>query len=132
MPTVKQVYEAALSIMNETDADENYMNRTPHIVNTLIGQCWQMSAEYDTGRRDMWVPVEDINDEIIGIDSNLALAVMPYGLAAMLYLDEDDLRSRSWWSVYQEGIVDARRAPQDFAPIEDEYGCLNDAGYGRW
>lgn len=132
MPTVRQVYETALSIMNESD-ETSYTNRVVGIVNTLIGQCWQMSAEYDTGRRDMWTPVTDIDDEIIGIDMNIALSVMPYGLAAMLYLDEDAGRANSWWGIYQENLADSRRNPAEFEPIVDEYGCREYCdSFGRW
>lgn len=132
MAKVITVYKSALAIMNEGDED-SYRNRVVPIVNTLIGQCWQMSEDYDTGKRSMWLPVETIEDEIIGIDQNIALAVMPYGLAAMLYLDEDSVRANSWWQVYQENLVDARRSPAEFERIQDEYGCLwSDPRNGEW
>ena len=129
--TVKQVYDAALAIMNEP-AEDSYQTRAIPIVNTLIGQCWQMSAEYDTGRRDMWTPVTDIDDEIVGIDMNIALSVMPYGLAAMLYLDEDAARANSWWQIYQENLVDSRRNPAEFESVSDVYGCFEFHSDGRW
>lgn len=131
MATVQQVYDAALAIMHEA-ADESYAQRTVPLINTLIGQCWQMSAEYDTGRRDMWRPVEALTDEIIGIDNHIALSVMPFGLAALLYIDEDDARSDSWWAIYQETLVDARRSPAAFGEIEDVYGCYDLTDGGRW
>ncbi len=132
MATVSQVYKSALAIMNEND-EESYKGRVVPIINTLIGQCWQMSEDYDTGPRSMWTPVELMDDEILGIDQNIALSVMPYGLAAMLYLDEDSIRANSWWQVYQENLVDARRSPAEFEPIYDEYGFLNgDPREGAW
>lgn len=131
MATVREVYEAALAIMHEPD-DTNYTTRVVSLVNTLIGQCWQMSAEYDTGRRDMWVPVTVQTDEIVGIDQNIALAVMPYGLAALLYIDEDAARSNSWWQIYQETLADSRRNPAAFEPIIDFYGCTDVCDDGRW
>lgn len=132
MATVQQVYESALAIMNET-TDLSYENRVIPLVNALIGQCWQMSEDYDTGSRSIWLPVEDKNDEIIGIDQTIALSVMPYGLAAQLYLDEDSIRANSWWQVYQDGLVDARRSPAKFKGIEDVYGILQSNNQdGRW
>ena len=131
MATVQQVSNAALAIMPEAD-DVSYEQRVVPLVNTLIGQCWQMSAEYDMGSRDMWRPVESKTDEIIGIDQNIALSVMPFGLAALLYIDEDDARSNSWWQIYQEGLIDARRNPAAFEPIEDVYGCFDCTDGGRW
>lgn len=131
MATVQEVYDAALAIMHEGD-DKNYTARVVPLVNTLIGQCWQMSAEYDTGRRDMWTPVTSKADEIIGIDQNIALSVMPYGLAALLYLDEDAARANSWWQIYQETLADSRRNPALFEPIIDVYGCNDVSTDGRW
>lgn len=130
--TVQDVYNSALAIMNEV-TDPSYENRVVPLVNSLIGQCWQMSEEYDTGSRSMWTPVTDINDEIIGIDQNIAMSVMPFGLAALLYLDEDSVRSNSWWQVYQDGLIDARRTPAQFERIEDVYGILPSNNLdGRW
>lgn len=131
MATVQEVYDAALAIMHEPD-DTNYYSRVEPLVNTLIGQCWQMSAEYDTGRRDMWTPVTAKTDEIIGIDQNIALSVMPYGLAALLYLDEDAARANSWWQIYQETLADSRRNPAAFEPIVDVYSCYDVCNDGRW
>lgn len=131
MATVQEVYDAALAIMHEPD-DTNYTARVVPLVNTLIGQCWQMSAEYETGRRDMWTPVTAKADEIIGIDQNIALAVMPYGLAALLYLDEDAARSNSWWQIYQETLADSRRNPAYFEPVIDVYACHDVIDDGRW
>lgn len=132
MAKVKDVYDAALAIMNE-EAEDSYTRRVPPLINSLIGQCWQMSEDYDTGSRAMWMPVDSLNDEIIGIDQNIALSVMPYGLAALLYLDEDSIRANSWWQVYQDGLIDARRSPAAFDDIEDVYGVISGNNRdGRW
>lgn len=130
--TVQDVYNSALAIMNE-DSDESYETRVIPLVNSLIGQCWQMSEDYDTGSRAIWEPVDSMDDEIIGIDQHIALSVMPFGLASLLYLDEDSIRANSWWQVYQDGLVDARRSPAKFKGIEDVYGILQSNNQdGRW
>lgn len=132
MAKVQTVYKTALAIMNEK-TEPSYEGRVIHIVNTLIGQCRQFSEDYETGSRSMWKPVENLNDELFGIDKTLALSVMPYGLAAMLYLDEDPARANSWWRVYQEGLDAARKSPASFEPIRDCYGVLNaDPKEGAW
>lgn len=130
--TVQDVYNSALAIMNEA-SDESYETRVIPLVNSLIGQCWQMSEDYDTGSRAIWEPVDSMDDEIIGIDQHIALSVMPFGLASLLYLDEDSIRANSWWQVYQDGLVDARRSPAKFKGIEDVYGILQSNNQdGRW
>lgn len=133
--TVEQVYKAALAIMDEDEAEnyESYENRLIPLVNSLIGQCYQMSEDYDTGSRSMWTPVERASDEIIGIDQTIALSVMPFGLAALLYLNEDPMRANSWWQVFQDGLVDARKNPAEFEAIEDCYGTfISDPRNGEW
>lgn len=133
MAAVKDVLNAALAIMNEQDIDGSYAERSVFIINTLIGQCWQISEDYEGGTlRASWTPVTDINDEISGIDKTVALSVMPYGLAALLYLDEDPQRSNSWWQLYQEGLDQARRVPTGFEPIVDVYGWQETESFGRW
>lgn len=132
MATVHQVYTTALAIMNEKD-ENNYLDRVVPLVNTLIGQVWTMSEDFETGSRAIWIPVENIEDEILGIDQNLALSVMPYGLAGLLYIDEDSVRANSWWQIYQEGIVDSRRSPVAFDSIVDEYPFMwDDPMQGVW
>lgn len=118
--------------MNEKD-ENNYLDRVVPLVNTLIGQVWTMSEDFETGSRAIWIPVENIEDEILGIDQNLALSVMPYGLAGLLYIDEDSVRANSWWQIYQEGIVDSRRSPVAFDTIVDEYPFMwDDPMQGVW
>lgn len=130
--TVQEIYNAALNIMNESGS-ESYRSRTPAIVNTLIGRCWMASEEHQRGGHSMWTPVNAMSDVVDNIDDTLARSAMPYGLAAMLYLDEDPLRSRSWWDVFQETVELCRRnRPADPEPIDNVYGGFGYDGFGRW
>lgn len=130
--TVRDIYNAALAIMNESDPDGGYAGRTAAIVNTLIGDCWRVSEQHRFGPHSTWKPVSSLDDTVSGIDVTLCLAAMPYGLAAMLYLDEDPVRSRSWWSVYQEQYEKCRRSPGSFESVEDLYGGVEMGRYGQW
>lgn len=125
--TVRDVYNSALAIMNER-ASADYENRVTSIINTLIGQSWAFSEAHEKGPHSLWTPVNSMDDDLEGVDQSIALSAMPYGLAAMLYLDEDPVRSNSWWSVWQQGLDTFRRCrPAGIEPIEDLYG-----GIGRW
>ena len=129
---VRDIYNAALAIMHE-NATEDYDNRVCPIVNTLVGGSWLFSERHDGGPHDQWEPVKSLDDIVRGLDTSILLSAMPYGLAAMLYLDEDPQRSNSWWGVWQENLALFRRSrPAEFEPIEDIYGGIGNAEYGRW
>ena len=114
---VNDIYSAALAIMGEETSAE-YEARTPGIVNALIGRCFQASERYETGPHSMWTPVGALTDAVCDLDRTLALSAMPYGLAALLYLDEDPARSSSWWSIFLEQVELCRRARDDECAAE--------------
>lgn len=128
----KEIYEAALAIMNEQDIDNGYKNRSPAIINSLMPRCWQVTEEYVGGSRNGWTAIDSLEDEIVGFDDTIVLSVMPYGLAAALYVGEDALQANSWQQIYEQNLFEARRIPQDIERIEDVYGCVNPCSYGRW
>ena len=127
---VNDIYSAALAIMGEETSAE-YEARTPGIVNALIGRCFQASERYETGPHSMWTPVGALTDAVCDLDRTLALSAMPYGLAALLYLDEDPARSSSWWSIFLEQVELCRRSPAEFEPVENVYGAP-ETNFGRW
>lgn len=130
--TVKDIYNSALAIMHEKDA-EDYSSRAPAIINTLIGQCWNASEEHGFGPHSLWTPVEDMASVVAGVDLSLSLSAMPYGLAAQLYIDEDPIRAGAWWDIWQEALALFRRnRPAEIEPIQDMYGGFGCVEFGRW
>lgn len=127
-----KVYKSALAIMNETDDDLSYKARAVPIINALLSQCYQYSEAYDGDPRSNWQPIDEPTDIITGFDQTILLGVIPYGLAAALYLDEDPIRANSWQQQYEEGLLNARRIPHGFEPIADVYGCVDPTSYARW
>lgn len=131
--SAEDIYKSALAIMNETDSDSSYKGRAVSIINMLLSQCYQYSEFYDNkASRANWTPVSYLTDTIQMFDQSLLLGVIPYGLAAALYLDEDPLRANSWQQLYEEGLLNARRIPHGFEPIEDVYGYANPSSDARW
>lgn len=130
--TLKHLDETK-TVMNETDSDSSYKGRAVSIINMLLSQCYQYSEFYDNkASRANWTPVSYLTDTIQMFDQSLLLGVIPYGLAAALYLDEDPLRANSWQQLYEEGLLNARRIPHGFEPIEDVYGYANPSSDARW
>lgn len=128
----RKVFDAALSIMDETENAEHFEPRAVAVLNTLIGDCWRVSEEHEKGPHSTWTAIASLDDDIEGIDQTLVLAAMPYGLAAQLYLENDPLRSNSWWQIYQEQYEKCRRSPMSIEPIADVYGGIGFGQYGRW
>ena len=131
MATVQQIYDIAVALIDEPDNDD-FVSRTPAIINNLIGRCFNISEEYETGPHSMWHPVSKMSDEVEGIDKTIALSAMPNGLASYLVLDYDPVKARSLWSVFLEQLELCKRSPQSFEPIEDVYGGLEYGQFSRW
>jgi len=127
-----EIYVSALAIMNEQDADNSYKDRSVPIINALMSQCYQYTEEYESGLRSGWTPITELNDEVVGFDKTMVLGVMPYGLAAALFLDEDGARANSWQQQYEEGLLNARRVPHEMTQITDIYDCVGSESYGAW
>lgn len=131
MATVRQIYDIALSLIDE-EGSTDFERRTPGIVNTLIGRCYNASEEYETGPHSMWTPVSSMDDEVEGIDQTLALSAMPNGLASYLVLDYDPVKARSLWSVFLEQVELCRKSPGRFEAIDDVYGGIEYGDFARW
>lgn len=127
-----EIYLAALSIMDEQDMDNNYKERSAAIINALMSRCWQYTENYKGGSRSGFTAISSLDDELAGFDDTLVLGVMPYGLAAALYIGEDPLRANSWQQQFEENLLEARRVPSGIEPIEDVYGCVNPSSFARW
>lgn len=130
--TANDIYLAALAIMDEQDMDNNYKDRSVAIINALMSRCWQYTEDYKGGSRSGFAAISSLDDELVGFDDTLVLGVMPYGLAAALYIGEDPLRANSWQQQFEENLFEARRIPQNIEPIEDVYGCVNPSSFARW
>ena len=130
--TVQEVYGAALALMDET-SDSEYISRTPAIVNTLLAKVYPISEEYTGGAHSGWTKVTSMTDYLVGIDQSLALAAVPYGLAALLKLDEDSNLANSMWALFTDNCESFKRHPVDFDGIEDVYGIMDEyEEFGRW
>jgi len=137
MKTAREVFDAAMSLMDELDnsgAPENtntvdLEQRTPAILTTLI-------AEYRilSGTRGHIVPIEDLDeDALFEVDDAYALGVMQYGLAAKLLLDENPQAAAFYNQKYEElrAIYFARSAASE-GEIENLYGGIEYGQFSSW
>ena len=137
MKTVKDVFDAAMGLMDELGADgqartsatKEYEYRTPGIVNMMISE-YRMLA----GQAGGFVAVEGLEDYILKIDDTYAIGVMQYGLAANLLVDENPTAASFYEQRYEEmrNLYFSRRPAEDGEEIVDMYGGIEYGRFGRW
>lgn len=136
MVSVKDVFGAAMALMDELNAEGNaqtsdtkeYEHRTPAIINMMVAEKRMLLGEYG-----VFPIVTGLSDELIDIDDNYALSVMQYGLAANLLIDENPSAA----SFYQQRYEELRdryvlRQSAVSGDIEDVYGGIEHGQYSRW
>ena len=139
--TAQEVFDLAMGLMDEissggaSDTSENvgYKNKTLRILNTLQQELYPLSDTYTVataGTRPVCAKLTALTDTI-GLDDYLSQTVLPYGLAAVFYLDENPNVASFFQQRYEE-LKTASKIPNEFTPIENVYGgqCFNE--YSRW
>ena len=136
--TGMDVFQRAITMMDELsdegkykyeDTDE-YRNRALAILNVLCNELYPYSdtcpkyTEWDTGRRPVLMPLEDLYSEI-DLDDYCSGTVLPYGLAAHLLLDENPTSAGFFQQRYEDLLNRLRNGLGKAAvseDIEDIYG----------
>lgn len=136
MAYVSDVFDAAMGIMDELSADgqsqtsdtQEYINRTPAIINMLVGELHML-----LGNRDNWLPVTSLDDMIPTADTNYALSALPYGLAANLLIDENPTAASFYQQRYEElRAIYLSRQQADVSDITNLYGGIEYGEFSRW
>lgn len=131
--TAQDIFEKAMSIMDELSDDgqadtadtEEYKNRTLMILNVLGGELYPYSDTYELiepGKRPIMAVIEDFESEI-DLDDYCCRTVMPYGLVAHLWLDENPTGASYCQQRYDELKAKLMIGmPQESEDIYDVYG----------
>lgn len=136
MAYVSDVFDAAMGIMDELSADgqsqtsdtQEYINRTPAIINMLVGELHMLM-----GNHDNWLPVTSLDDMIPTADTNYALSALPYGLAANLLIDENPTAASFYQQRYEElRAIYLSRQQADVSDITNLYGGIEYGEFSRW
>lgn len=136
MAYVSDVFDAAMGIMDELSADgqsqtsdtQEYINRTPAIINMLVGELHML-----LGNRDNWLPVTSLDDMVPTADTNYALSALPYGLAANLLIDENPTAASFYQQRYEElRAIYLSRQQADVSDITNLYGGIEYGEFSRW
>ena len=138
------IFEKAMNLMDEVNestgkadtADtKEYKNRTLAILNVLRMECFLASDTFrsaEPGKRPTCPEIPDF-DTPLPLDDGVCQAVLPYGLAAHLLLDENPDVASFFNQRYQETLtMMAQGLPAQFEAIEDPYGGIGLSEFGRW
>ena len=122
--TGTDVFNAAMALADSLDDTTDYSARALYFVNMLGQELYQISdtKTVTAGSRPLFTPITALTDTITTLDDGLSIGVMPYGLAALLLVGEDDVKANFYQQLYEEKKRDARNVPSEFEDIEDLYG----------
>lgn len=114
MTNADRVFDLAMGLMDEvsetgqtnTSDTTEYRNRTLFILNVLRGELYPFSDTYKTdgvlpGKRPISKVIESF-EEPIDLDDYICQSVLPYGLAAHLFLDENTEAANFFQQKYDE------------------------------
>ena len=136
MAYTRDVFNAAMGIMDElsstgeaqTADTQEYVNRTPAIVNMMVSELAMLTAN-----RTNWLPVESLEDMVPLADDTYALSAMPYGLAANLLVDENPTAASFYQQRYEElRTLYVSRLPAEAEDITNLYGNIEYGEFSYW
>lgn len=142
--TAQQVFQLAMNLADEnnqatgsidTQTTKEYKNRTLAILNVLRMECFPLSSGYSMGQPGLRPYCPEIKDfdSPIRLDDEICLGILPYGLAAHLFINDDPTMANFFQQRYEE-LLTRRRSyiATKIEPIDDIYGGLEYGYFSRW
>lgn len=119
MASAFDVFKSAMALMDEMDANDytEYTVRAVNILNGLIQECYPYSDTFIrpkyTGRRSTteMLKVDDITEATgdLDLDDYICYSVLPYGLAAHLFIDDNPASAQFFQQRYEELLQRIKR-----------------------
>lgn len=140
--TVQQVFDQAIHLMDEQNENTGatstadtaeYKSRTISILNTAIPRLYPYSSNFDRGTTGIpGIPSLNWSDyknpdfsQVILLDDNLSLGLLPFYLAAHLLSGENETLAAWFMQQYREAFGDLKRtATAAFEAISTPYGLF--------
>jgi len=137
MVTGDDVFSAAMALsanfvnglaVNSDTAE--YLSRSKPLINLLGYELYQFSdtRAATAGLRPTFTKIVSMSDPL-NLDEGLALSVMPHGLVALLFADDNAELANYHEQKYMEKKAEFRSIPGEFSDIEDIYGMVEYAAY---
>lgn len=136
--SAQNIFDTAIALMDEVDESGatdtsdtlEYKNRTILILNILVQELYPYSATYKkpkAGKRSTAGVLSQMSD-MVDLDDYIASAVLPYGLAAHLLLEENPTAANYFQQRYDE--LKARLREGLLAESEDIEDVYSSGGTG--
>lgn len=140
--TVQQIFDQAIHLMDEqnettgatqTADTSEYKSRTISILNTAIPRLYPYSSNYDrmVSGRPKSTPLTCADyanpdfTQVIALDDDLCLGVLPFYLAAQLLSGENESLAAWFMTQYRENLNEFKRnMPASFEAISTPYGLF--------
>lgn len=145
--SAQNIFDTAIALMDEVDESGatdtsdtlEYKNRTILILNILVQELYPYSDTFKkpkAGKRNTANVLSRMTD-YVDLDDYIASAVLPYGLAAHLLLEENPTAANYFQQRYDELKMRLRTEGllAESEDIEDVYGSGNGIGFEwttRW
>lgn len=134
------VFTSAMALMDEMDVNDysEYTKRAVHILNGLIQEVYPYSDTYvrptKTGQRSVadMITADDITNATDGLDLDdyITATVLPYGLAAHLFIDDNPTSAQFFQQRYEE-LLNRLKTEGRLAESEDIYDVYSYDGKGN-
>ena len=144
MTNAQEVFNLTMSLMDElsdaglTDTADTaeYKNRTLALLNVLQSELYMYSDTYTgpvNGKRAISIPIINFTESIQSLDDYICRGVLPYGLAALLLMDENPSMANFFQQKYEElRSTLSRGLSSGSEEIEDVYGGFPHCEYSHW
>lgn len=142
--TAQQVFDLAMNLADENNQStgavdtpdvSDYKARTPALLNILRVECFPYSSNYRPrvpGSRPYCPPVANMSS-VVQLDDGICQGILPYGLAAKLFLDDNPPFAAYCEEKYVELLTQYQsRSTASLEAIEDVYGGIEYGYFGRW
>lgn len=134
------VFQSAMALMDEMDANDygEYTVRSVNILNGLIQECYPYSDTYtkptQPGERSVadHLTVSDITQatDPLNLDDYITYTVLPYGLAAHLFIDDNPTSAGFFQQRYEE-LLNRLKTEGILAESEDIIDVYSNSLDGR-
>lgn len=145
--TAQEIFDIAIHLMDsqnestgstDTADTKEYRLRTVSLLNSILDRAFPYSDNYREalafakGRRPICPKVTDLSD-VVAMDERVCTGALPYGLAALLLLEEDPSRANFLWQTFLEQLELCRQSlPAVIGEVEDVYGGIEYGWFGAW
>ena len=142
--TAQQIFEMAMHLADEnsqitgavdTPDVADYKARTPALLNILRVEAFPYSSNYRpsrAGSRPYCPPVNNLSS-VLQLDDGICQGILPYALAARLFLDDNPAFAAYCEEKYGELLREYQgRATASLEAIEDIYGGIEYGSGARW